>query len=137
MIDLSPKNITLSPKEKKQSALKMVILPLIGFILLVIIFAVFLLFQVSKNQQSILNWANISIIILSFLLIIPGSLFLTLTIGIIILLLKSKKPLQSRLQVIQGFVNKSCKIITDLTVLILKPVFFLESAFAIFHRPMK
>lgn len=135
MSDLSPKNNHFSPKEKSNSALKMVILPLIGFMLLVIIIAVLLFNQISNSQESMLNWVNISIIIASLLLFIPGIFFLILILGLITVLIKSRKPLHSRLQIIQDHVFKTSKILTSIAKIILKPVFFLESTLAILHRP--
>ena len=135
MSDLSPKNNHFSPKEKSNSALKMVILPLIGFMLLVIIIAVLLFNQISNSQESMLNWVNISIIIASLLLFIPGIFFLILILGLITVLIKSRKPLHSRLQIIQDHVFKTSKILTSIAKIILKPVLFLESTLAILHRP--
>ena len=135
MIDLSPKDNFYPLKENSYSALKTVILPLIGFMLLMIVISLLLFNQISNSQQSMLKWVNICIIIVSFLLFIPGIFSLILTIGLIIVLSKSKKPLHSRLRIIRDFVDKTSRLLTSTTALILKPVFFLESAIAFLHRP--
>ena len=120
-------NNSYSKKENPNSGLKVIILPLIGFILLVAIAAALLFGQISGNQHSLLNWVNISIIIISLLLFIPGLFLLILILGLFMVLYKTQQPMQSGLRSINQFVLNASKILTKIAELILKPIFFLES----------
>lgn len=121
--------------ENPISALKKIILPLFGFILLVIIIAVLIFNQISTGQQSLLNWVNISISIVSLLLFIPGLFLLIIIIGLIAVMNKSRQPLYSGLRKIQQYVFKTSKILTNIVNIILKPIIFFESALIFFRRP--
>ena len=135
MIETLPKNNRPINRENRFSALKIIILPLFGFIFIVIITAVLLFSQISTGQQSLLNWVNISIIIVSLLLFIPGLLLLILILGLITVMNKSRQSLFSGLRKIQQYVFKTSKILTNIVNIILKPIFFLESALIFFRRP--
>lgn len=117
------------------SALKKIILPLFGFIFIVIITAVLIFSQISTGQQSLLNWVNISISIISLLLFIPGLFLLILILGLITVMNKSRQPLYSGLRKIQQYVFKTSKILTNIVNIILKPIFFFESALIFFRKP--
>jgi hypothetical protein len=135
MINKYENNNSPSQKEYQKSAVKMVILPLIGFILLVIIIFILILKQISIDQQSTLNWLNISIITISVFLFIPGIILLVLILGSLKAIDKSRKPIQAGLWKIQHYIFIISKILVDITKMIVKPFIYLESALSFFHRP--
>ena len=135
MVESLPKNNRSINKENPFSALKIVILPLFGFIIIVIITAILLFSQISTGQQSMLNWVNISIIIVSLMLFIPGLFLFILFLGLIMVTNKFLPPLHFGLQKIQQFASNTSKIITKIANIILKPLIFLESAMIFLNRP--
>ena len=135
MIETLPKNNRPINRENPFSALKKIILPLFGFIFIVIITAVLLFSQISTGQQSLLNWVNISIIIVSLLLFIPCLFLLILILGLIMVINKSWQPLHFGLRKTQQFAFNTSKILTHIANIILKPIIFLESAIIFLHRP--
>jgi len=135
MIETLPKNNRPINRENPFSALKKIILPLFGFIFIVIIIAVLLFSQISTGQQSLLNWVNISIIIVSLLLFIPCLFLLILILGLIMVINKSWQPLLFGLRKTQQFAFNTSKILTNIANIILKPIIFLESAMIFLHRP--
>ncbi len=135
MINKYEKNNSPSQKENQKSAIKMVILPLIGFILLVIIIFILILKHISVDQQSTLNWLNISIITISVFLFIPGIFLLVLIFGLIKAIDKSRQPLQAGLWELRHYLFIISKILVDITKMIVKPFIYLESALSFFHRP--
>jgi len=135
MIETYTKNNHPSHQENQNSGLKMVIFPLIGFILLAIITAILLFPKISSGQQSLSNWVNISIIFVSLLLFIPGLLFLIIIFGLIKIINKSRPPIYSGLRKARQFVFTASNILTNVATVFLKPIFFLESALVILHRP--
>ncbi len=86
MIETRLNNNSYLKKENPNSGLKVIILPLIGFILLIAITAALLFGQISGNQESLLNWVNISIIVISLLLFIPGLFLLIVILGLFMIL---------------------------------------------------
>jgi hypothetical protein len=135
MINKYEKNNSPSQKEYQKSAVKMVILPLIGFILLVIIIFILILKQISIDQQSTLNWLNISIITISVFLFIPGIFLLVLILGSIKVIVKSRQPIQAGFWKLRHYIFIISKILVDITKMIVKPFIYLESALSFFHRP--
>lgn len=135
MIETLPNNNQLLNSKNRYSALKMVVFPLIGLIFIVIIFAVLLFNQISSDQQPLLNWVNISIIITSVLLFVPGLFLLLLILGSILVMKKSRQPLYSGLLKVQKLVSKITKIFINILNLILKPIILLESALIFFRKP--
>jgi hypothetical protein len=126
MIETSPKNNNPEVFKNPISALKIIILPLCGFIFIVISIAVLIFSQISAGQQSILNWVNICISIISLLFLFPGLFFFILILGLIAVLNKSRRPLYSGLRKTQQYTFKTSKMLTHLLNMILKPVFFLN-----------
>ena len=135
MIETLPNNNQLINSKNRYSALKMIVFPLIGLIFIVFIFAVVLFNQISSDQQPLLNWVNISIIITSVLLFIPGLFLLLLILGSILVMKKSRQPLYLGLLKVQKVVFKISKIFTNILNLILKPIILLESALIFFRKP--
>jgi hypothetical protein len=135
MINTYEKNNHFSQKENKKSAFKMVIFPLIGFIFLVLIISNLILRQNSIGQQSILNWVNISIIVISVFLFIPLLFLLVLIIGTIVVIKKSSQTIQSGLWKLQRYVFLISKILINITKIILMPFIYLESALNFLHKP--
>jgi hypothetical protein len=134
MINSIEKNNHPTQKENQKSALKMVILPLIGLILLVFIISMLIFRQISINQQSSLNWVNISLIIISIFLFIPGIFLLVLILGLIIVINKSRQPIQSGFWKLRYYVFISSKILVNITKILLKPFVYLESALSFFYK---
>jgi hypothetical protein len=135
MINKYEKDNSPTQKENQKSAIKMVILPLIGFIIFVIIIFIFILKHISVNQQSTLNWLNISIITISVFLFIPGIFLLVLILGSIKAIDKSRQPIQAGLWKLQHHIFIISKILVDITKMIVKPFIYLESVLSFFHRP--
>jgi hypothetical protein len=135
MINKYEKNNSPSQKENQKSAIKMVILPLIGFIFLVIIIFILIFKQISVYQQSTLNWLNISIITISVFLFIPGIFLLVLILGSIKAIDKSRQPIQAGLWKFRHYIFIISKILIDITKIIVKPFIYLESALSFFHKP--
>ena len=135
MIETLPNNNQLINSKNRYSALKLIVFPLIGLIFIVFIFAVVLFNQISSDQQPLLNWVNISIIITSVLLFIPSLFLLLLILGSILVMKKSRQPLYLGLLKAQKLVFKITKIFTNILNLILKPIILLESALIFFRKP--
>ena len=135
MINIYEKNNSPSQKENQKSAIQMVILPLIGFILLVIIIFILILKQISVDQLSTLNWLNISLITISVFLFIPGIILLVLILGSIKAIDKSRHPIETGLWKLRHYIFIISKILVDITKIIVKPFIYLESALSFFHRP--
>jgi len=135
MIETLPKNSQPTNRDNRFSALKIIILPLFVFICIIIITVGLLFSQISTGQQSLLNWMNISIIIVSLLLFIPYLFLLALILGLIAVMNKTQKLLYSGLQKIQKYIFRTSKILTNIVRMILKPIYFFESALIFFRRP--
>jgi hypothetical protein len=129
-----PNNSLPIDRKNQNSVVKWIILPLSGFILIVIISAVFLLSQISTGKQPMLNWLNISIIIVSLLLFIPGLFFLVIVFGLIIVINKSRQPLLSGLEKTQQYIFKASNFIISIVNIILKPIIFVESLLFFFRK---
>jgi hypothetical protein len=135
MVNKYEKNNSPSQKENQNSAIKMVILPLIGFILLVIFFFILILKHISVDQQSTSNWLNISLITISVFLFIPGIFLLVLILGSIKVIVKSRQPIQAGFWKLRHYIFIISKILVDITKMIVKPFIYLESVLSFFHRP--
>ena len=85
----------------KKSAFWPVIFPLILTTLLVVIFALTILINGGKNPVILENWANISVILISLFLFLPGLIFLAVIIAVNFLLGKTWTVFEQGLMKIQ------------------------------------
>lgn len=81
----------------KKSAFWPVIFPIILAILLVVILALTILINGGKNPVILENWANISVILISLFLFLPGLIFLAAIIAVNLLLGKTRPVLEQGL----------------------------------------
>lgn len=84
-----------------KSAFWPVIFPLILATLLVVVLALTILLNGGKNPGILENWANISVILISLLLFLPGVIFLAAIIAINFLLGKTMPIVEQGLMKIQ------------------------------------
>jgi hypothetical protein len=87
-----------NPASNKKFTFLLIILPLIITILLEIIFILSVFSNSTKNQFLLENWANISSILISLFLLLPGLIFLATLIAFIFLLKKFQPAIEKGLK---------------------------------------
>ncbi len=105
----------------KKSAFWPVIFPLILATLLVVILALTILLNGGKNPVILENWANISVILISLLLFLPGLIFLAAIIAVNFLLGKTMPIVEQRLMKIQILAVKLNNILLAFARMVVYP----------------
>jgi hypothetical protein len=110
-----------------KSAFKMVLLPLFAILIGLILFGILLFNQNLNNPLIFDKWFNISIILLSLFLFLPGVFLLLLIIALIFIFGKFQIILLSVLEKMQSVTLNISNLIFNSSRVILFPISFFES----------
>jgi hypothetical protein len=110
-----------------KSAFKMVLLPLLTILICLILIGILLFNQNLNNPPIFDKWLNISIILLSLFLFLPGIFLFILIITLFFMVSKFQIILLPVLEKMQSFTFNTSKFILNSSKVILFPISFFES----------